>query len=75
MTAVEPADKNDVVSAALPLVSLTVPRTVFPAVKVTSPFGVTVGDVIFAMNVMAWPTVDGLGEDVILAALVVCCTT
>jgi len=35
---------------------------------------VTVGDVIFAVNVIACPTVDGFTDDVSAAALVVCST-
>jgi len=35
---------------------------------------VTVGDVIFAVNVIACPTMDGFTDDVSAAALVVCCT-
>lgn len=34
----------------------------------------TVGDVIFAVNVTAWPTLDGFSDDVMVAALVVCST-
>ena len=68
MTTVEPAGKDDVVRTALPLVSCTVPSTVFPAVKVTGPLAVTVGDVIFAVNVTACPTVEGLGVAVREAA-------
>ena len=34
----------------------------------------TVGDVIFAVNVTATPTVDGFVDDVSAAALVVCST-
>ena len=34
----------------------------------------TVGDVIFAVNVTACPTVDGFADDVIAAALPVCST-
>ena len=43
--------------------------------KVTGPFGITVGDVIFAVKVTAWPCVDGFGDDVSAAMLVVCSTT
>jgi hypothetical protein len=43
----------EVVKLALPLLSCAVPSTVFPAVKVTGPVAVTVGDVIVAVNVIA----------------------
>jgi hypothetical protein len=51
VTAVEPTASVDVVNVALPLVSSTVPSVVFPAVKVTGPVGVVVGDVILAVKV------------------------
>jgi hypothetical protein len=51
-----------------------VPSTVVPALKVTGPFGITVGDEIFAVKVTAWPCVDGFGEDVSVAELAVCTT-
>jgi hypothetical protein len=34
----------------------------------------TVGDVIFAVNITACPSVDGFADDVSAAALVVCST-
>jgi len=46
-----------------------------PAVKVTGPFGVTVGDEILAVKVTASPCVDGFGDEVSSAVLVVCKTT
>jgi hypothetical protein len=52
-TTVDPIGNDEVVRVAVPLLSWTVPRMVFPAVKVTGPVGVTVGDVIFAVNVTA----------------------
>jgi len=42
--------------------------------KVTGPVGMIVGEVIFAVNVTAWPTVDGFGDAVSAAALVVLST-
>ena len=58
VTLVEPKVRVEVVIVALPDVlpaqlSWTVPRTVFPAVNVTGPVGLTVGDVICAENVTA----------------------
>ena len=75
VTVVDPTGSVETVSVALPLLSSTVPSTVFPAVKVTGPVGVAVGEVIFAMKVTTSPTVDGLGDELMVAALVVCCTT
>ena len=74
VTTLEPAGRDEMVRVALPRVSCAVPSTVFPVVKVTGPAGVTVGDVICAVNVTAWPKMDGFGEDVIVAALVACST-
>ena len=75
MTTVEPADKDDVVRVALPFVSWTVPRTAFPAVNETGPVGLTVDDVILAVNVTAWPAVDGFCDDVRVAVVVAWLTT
>ena len=70
VTVVDPAGNDEVVNVALPVVRLTVPRVVFPAVNVTGPPGRTVGDVILAVKVTACPTFDGLGEEVRVAELV-----
>jgi hypothetical protein len=48
---VEPTASVEVVNVALPSLSSTLPSTVFPAVKVTGPAGVAVGELIFAVNV------------------------
>jgi hypothetical protein len=53
VTTVEPVASDDVVRVALPALSETVPRTDFPAVNVTGPVGLAVGDVIFAVKVTA----------------------
>ena len=74
MIALNPAGRDDVVNVALPPLSCTVPKTVVPAVNVTGPLGKTVGEVIFAVNVTACPTVDGFTDDVIVAAVFVCST-
>ena len=50
-TTVDPIGNDEVVIVAVPLLSWTVPRTVFPAVNVTGPPGVTVGDVIRTVKV------------------------
>jgi hypothetical protein len=42
-----------------------------PALNVTGPFGITVGEVIVAVKVTTWPNVDGFGDDVTVAELVV----
>lgn len=68
---VSPTAIDDVVKVALPLlVNSTVPSVVFPAVNVTGPLGLAVGEVIFAVNVTGSPTLDGLGEEVSVAELV-----
>jgi hypothetical protein len=74
VTLVEPTGNDEIASVALPPLSCAVPSTVFPDVKVTSPVGTTVGDEIFAVKVTACPCVDGFGEDVMVAELVVCTT-
>jgi len=71
VTVVEPTASVDVVNVALPLVSSTVASVVFPAVKVTGPEGVVVGEVIFAVKVTDSPCVEGFGDEVRAAALVV----
>ena len=43
---------------------------VFPMVNMTGPLGITVGDVISAVNVTALPGVEGLADEVSVAALV-----
>jgi hypothetical protein len=53
VTLVEPTDRDEIVSFALPPPSWAVPSTVFPAVKVTGPVGITVGDEIVAVKVTA----------------------
>jgi len=74
-TRVDPVGSVEVVKVAIPRLSCAVPRTVAPAVKVTGPVTVTVGEVILAVNVTACPRVEGFGEDVMVAVLVVCFTT
>jgi len=71
LTVVDPTGSEDVVNVAFPLTSWPVPKTVVPAVKVTGPVGVTVGDVIVAVNVTGWPRIDGFGVELMLAELVV----
>lgn len=72
---VDPTASVDVVNVALPPLSWAVPNTDFPAVNVTGPVGRTVGDVIVAVNVTACPSVEGFGDEVSVAALVVCSTS
>jgi len=71
---VEPKARDEVVTLALPLLSWTVPNTVVPALKVTGPAGVTVGEVILAVKVTACPCFEGFSDELIVAALVVCNT-
>jgi hypothetical protein len=69
--AVEPRLSVDVVNCALPPASCAVPITVFPAENVTGPVGITVGDVIVAVNVTGLPWLDGFSDELRAAALVV----
>ena len=71
----EPIGNTDVVNCALPPLSCTVPNNVFPIVNVIGPVGTTVGDEIVAVKVTASPIAEGLVDEVIVAALVVCWTT
>jgi len=67
----EPGGNDEVVNlATLPGMRLTLPSTVFPALNITGPLGCAVGDVILAVNVTAWPMLDGFGEEVSVAELV-----
>ena len=75
VTLVEPTGSVDVVNVALPLVISTVPSVDFPAVKLTRPVGVVVGEVIRAVKVTTCPWVDGFGDEVSVVELVACCTT
>ena len=67
---VEPTASVDVVKLAFPALSCAVPSTLLPMAKVTGPFGITVGDVIVAVNVTTCPNVEGFGEEVSVAELV-----
>ena len=75
MTLVEPTASEEVVNFALPPLNSTVPRTVFPAAKVTGPVALTVGEVMVAVKVTASPWVDGFGDELSVAVLVVCSTS
>jgi hypothetical protein len=75
VTLLEPTASADVVKVAFPLLSCAVPSTVFPTANVTGPAGVTVGELIVAVNVTACPNVDGLDEDVNEADVVACVIT
>jgi hypothetical protein len=72
---VEPTASVDVVNVAFPPLSCPVPSTIFPAIKVTGPVGLTVGDVMVAVKVTACPDVDGFGDEVSVAELVASVTT
>ena len=55
------------VSEALPLTSVTVPSELAPSLNVTVPVGTPVAGgtgLTVAVNVTAWPVVDGLGVEV-----------
>jgi len=53
VTFVEPTGRDETVSVALPPLSWAVPNVVFPAVNVTGPVGLTVGDETVAVKVTA----------------------
>jgi len=53
VTVVLPTASEEIVSIALPPLSWAVPNTVLPAVNVTGPVGLTVGDEIVAVKVTA----------------------
>ena len=74
VTLVEPTVSVDVVNFAFPPLNWAVPNTVFPAVKVTGPVAVTVGEEIWAVKVTGCPRVEGFREEVSAAELVACVT-
>src|SRR3989442_4974179 len=51
-------------SEALPLTSVTVPRAVAPSLNVTVPVGTLAAEVTVALRVTACPVVDGFGVEV-----------
>jgi hypothetical protein len=53
----------EVVNLAFPPLSYAFPSTVVPIAKVTGPVGVTVGDVIVAVNVTTCPEFEGFGDE------------
>ena len=62
--ACEPADRVEIVKAALPLVSVTVANIVVPSLKVAEPVGVpVVEDFTVAVNVTALPLFEGFSEE------------
>lgn len=69
VTVVVPTGSVEVAKVALPPVSSTVPSAVLPAVKVTGPVGLTVGEVMVAVKVAVWPSADGLDDEVMVAEL------
>ena len=62
----EPAFNADVVIAALPFTSLTVPRVTAPFLKVTVPAGVPLLEVTVAAKVTGCPYVDGFTDEVVV---------
>jgi hypothetical protein len=71
----EPTANVEIVNLAFPPLSCAVPNTFTPTMNVTGPVGMTVGDLIAAVNVTASPLLEGFGDDVRPAELVVCFTT
>jgi hypothetical protein len=69
----DPTASVDVVNVALPPLSVPVPSTLVPSLKVTIPVGVPeVAGLTVAVKVTAWPNTDGFAEettDVEVAAL------
>src|ERR1700676_4285798 len=60
----DPTVSVDVVNAAFPALSATVASVVAPSLKITVPVGVPeVAAFTVAVNVTAWPNVDGFSED------------
>jgi hypothetical protein len=66
-----PADNDEIVRDATPPLKAAVPRTADPFLKVTiSPLGgVPEVELTVALKVIAWPTVDGLSEEVRLVVV------
>ena len=77
----EPAVSDEVLSVAVPALTLPVPMAVLPSRKLTVPVGegeLPDGGVTVAVMVTDWPTDEGLGEEataVVVAAFVVAFTT
>src|SRR2546422_3843516 len=59
-----PALTAEVVSEAVPLLSVAVPSSVDPSKNCTLPVGVPLPLVTVAVNVTDWPYVDGFKDDV-----------
>jgi hypothetical protein len=61
-----PAASADVLKDACPAASTAtlLARVVAPSVNVTEPVGVPLAPLTVAVNVTAWPTVEGLGDEV-----------
>ena len=69
----EPFFKEDVLKLACPdALSVAVPSVLPPSLKVTVPVGIPPDDeVTWAVNVTAWPTKDGLSEELSVVVVVI----
>jgi hypothetical protein len=63
----DPSGREEVLSLALPALSWTVPSNVLPDMKTTVPFGVSVGEVIVAVNVTSLPETEGFLDEMMAA--------
>jgi hypothetical protein len=71
VTVVVPRGNVEVVIRATPEpFRVAVPKTVVPAVNMTTPVGVVVADVTVAVNVTFWPNRDGFRDEVSVVAVV-----
>jgi hypothetical protein len=65
----------DVLKVAMPPLRVAVPNTVVRFWNVTVPVGVPLAELTVAVNVTAWPDVEGLGEEVSVVVLAIFFTT
>ena len=74
----DPAARSDLVSVAVPPVSVPVPNSVTPSLNVTVPLGVPTPVAVVvtvAVKVTACPTFEGLSEEVTAVVVVFLLTT
>ena len=70
VTFVLPTGSVDVLTLAFPFDNVSVPNVTDPAVKVTFPVGVTVGDFTVAVNFTVRPDFAGFTDDTTVVAVV-----
>jgi hypothetical protein len=67
-----PVVRADVLKVAAPLpLSVPVPRVVAPSLKVTVPVGVPALHATVAVKVTAWPTGDGVSDELTVVVVAV----